>query len=1238
MYQGHVSQRQGARGPTSYADYTPGNLSYGAYAPPSSPLATATGSSTSSSLLHPTSTTSPSHASAASKSKDQSAGLALLACLVTTLFQFKSNLPLHSFMMLLLLLYTIDLANFRQALLVTTWIAALVMTFLTGFSYLLEQDKDNNLVALTYVLYMAMYGVLYTTGAAWVTLQFQWLKDTHPLHYVIHAVLPPLSAHVFSNAIVEWIARERDRDTAAIIGPFLFAAFLAGGMLFIGTAQKSATSFLIDSRTALSHSTLLLMTPPLSHLATSAGRILSRHAGTDDWYDLILVSTVPFLMLYLINSLHNNGIVKSPYALPRVFPPGGSPIVTMIVSLAASLALQQRYFVPLCHDLSYRLMGRKDPIWLLSLYWSLATLSLLFTGWIWNRKKGANSQEPLLGEYHDDVTQLGIVLFGIAVGKACSLPWNLVPLPVLAFLGFALWAFSRMLRYLIIFLFVLHSAGVVIFTYRFAGIQQTISILGLSLSFMRFGYLVTVSSVIIFFVAGLAVRSNGGYGYKLSRRLDLTGIVLSFYVILLTVLEISMLKQDVYIKGLTGAEGDVEEIDRLDGIYRYDWALFTSGILLFLTYFMSRMKIISPVSTCVAVSLSIGKGVAIYIDSCDEDTENEGSPAYEVFLRSLMTSLLCVVLFAPRVFLKPVYLKTAARYKRSLTDGGGNVHIDSATMRTIFVYAFVFVPATLLVSVSTVIFPIVNTTMKNDSGISLYGGKQPISEIVGITMALWGLSCLSMMNHYLPDGGGEAYKKLSALIFLLGIGLLFAAPSLGLDFSKLVDNPYAAFSTLGSELTRKGKSRTGGWGLLAAGFATLLALTGPLDLRERQSKTGKSDRYLIFRTMMFSLLFGAGISWFIVMQLMSDSGWVVLALTSLSCMALSFVGTISCVLGFFAELDDFDDVVLVALMWGGAFLLFIPFATFNWLFSDESVVSNQGSSWLFTYLIVSSMVSFAFCKSLGSRKTKNSRSRSLGNMGCILSWICSICALYSRCGVASVDGSMDFHLLFGIPLSTLGTVCSSFILLALQSESVGRGAVRKLSTPIPSSRSLIYSLFSFDKLTARNRFYPVLGGASLVFLLATLHVIFLRGSPFLNLVAPVPNTHRDAVSTMNSGEEKINNELLEVVGKIVQQNMVLAASAKLAGSGFWTADSFYGPLLHLIGLVCSLPVHFLLFQSWWRQIPTSRSSFAMSLPINAIPILLCRGIPSLRILSIIGTIGGISWISQIEDTNRYGDM
>jgi hypothetical protein len=276
-----------------------------------------------------------------------------------------------------------------------------------------------------------------------------------------------------------------------------------------------------------------------------------------------------------------------------------------------------------------------------------------------------------------------------------------------------------------------------------------------------------------------------------------------------------------------------------------------------------------------------------------------------------------------------------------------------------------------------------------------------------------------MINHYLPDGGAEAWKRVAALAFLMGIGVAISAPALPGDAkaSLATSNPYASISSTGALLVTSGRTRMGGWGLVSATLATVLAIAGPLELRERRDGSRQKDTLVLFRLMVFSLMFGCGVSWFITLEFMSEEGFLAIFVTATACMAMSFFGTVVCVLGYFLELQNFDEAVQVAKVWAGAFPVFGILAGTTQFVRGAAHPFGMGG-WLSTYLTMCCFVTLVISIVVKFRSTKNVMTRGLGNLSCLASYLCSVVVCYGRYGVAGLDVSFEMVSIFGISVCT----------------------------------------------------------------------------------------------------------------------------------------------------------------------------------------------------------------------------
>ena len=1141
----------------------------------------------------PSSPPPPSPSSSKPAQSSWGLSLSLGLPLLLWLTHFESHWPLLSSAIAFLLLYALDLANLPGAFLFTLWLSVLALTLSNGWFSLLELPRKESI--LTPLLATFVAGLLWTCVALQVSLRAMEQTQEALLHSLLPVVAPAVLTALLSGL-------------PSLLLPFVFCGTTAVGCLVVGSRRSNLPpyDFCVSSQNAWLHTLVWQLVPLLMHLAMHG--LLP--ATLDDWFDWLLVATVPYLLHEAFQALHWNRIMSSPYerkqsSLWRVLPVAG----------LASLALQQRHLVPLCHSFSFHFMGQTHSNWLVSLYWTLATVAAMACVLLWNKKKANN--EPLLGEYHEDVVQLLLSLAGAAIGKSWGLPWNFTPLPILAVLGLTLWVATRMLRYWSIFLFVWHATGVVVFTYRFAGIDQQMELpLGIQISLMRFAILVVAASVLIGLAAGLSVRSTGGYGAALVKRTDATGCLLVIYSLLLLGLEIALMKRSSAI-GVLPQNTTVDDSTEIHGIYRHTWAMATSAALLCLTAFMKQVKIIFDRTSGMVFSLALGKVVAVFIDLV-ETADGIQTNGTTVACRALLSSVLCLAIFAPRAFLEPVHVKTPGQQRRSLGKGARGGLLPPGSLRVALVYVFVFLPSAIVVATPYVLYPLANAIAGDLGGSNYYRVSPPINELLGSSIALWGLACLSMLNFYLPDGGGESLKKMAALAFLMGVGVYFAAPAFGVTSREASNNPYAALSSLGFRLVNRRKSRTGGWGLLSASLATLLAITGPLELRERRTAAGQKDRYLLLRCMVFSLMFGGGFSWFVIMLTMSEADWISLMLTSLCCLTLSFMGTASSVLGYFVELENFEEVEQLAKMMMVAFPLFLPVAGLQQLLDGESHPFGSGG-WLSTYLLIGGLTVLAFAVLVGSRPEKSPSSRALANGSCVSAWICFVVMLYGRYGVAGLDYNLNVTSVMGIPAPVLGTILLSPILLLLQGES-------GMSRRSKSSRARETPPFGLvlSKLGKSNRWFPSLMSIHFAFGLASAYVIFLRG---ISGSSDIARSSEDVTDRL-LGNSKIEHDLATLAEKTITHSLAMSASAKLASGGFWTSSSILSPMVCVIGLVATLPCIYLQVEQFWRHKIPSASSLTLTIPLNVIPLLVCRGIATLQSVAVLNlVVGTLQWLA-----------
>ena len=85
--------------------------------------------------------------------------------------------------------------------------------------------------------------------------------------------------------------------------------------------------------------------------------------------------------------------------------------------------------------------------------------------------------------------------------------------------------------------------------------------------------------------------------------------------------------------------------------------------------------------------------------------------------------------------------------------------------------------------------------------------------------------------------------------------------------------------------------------------------------------------------------------------------------------------------------------------------------------------------------------------------------------------------------------------------------------------------------------------------------------------------------------------------------------------QIVRRSISKSAAA-LQSSGIWTSTSIGGPVMHIIGLCCTIPSLQTLISSWQGKKEVNKNTSLM-LPLNVFAVILGQGIPSLIAMSII---------------------
>lgn len=1154
--------------------------------------------------------------------------------------------PLMALLFSVLLLYALDLANSRDVTALGIWVSFAV-TSISLLSGIWEESISFRadwafLITKTSASVMLLFSL-----SCWATLQMKWLHHDTPtfaitMERMLHAILPLSSAAVMTYCMASVIALNTDmKEAVASLFPLAFAALFSLGIGTHGalissfrsvppsqdeTRESGSPAKLSDVSGAIAIpdgrclSLVLVFLPPLSHVMTFRHRLLYAYASWDDWLELMLALTTPYMLHYLLILLDKIWWKNS---LPIILRSGKNltlrgAFLPIVFSLVSSIAFQQRYIVPVSESVSFLFNGHNaQPSILTSFYLTSSTSALVVALWFFKRKN--QNGEFLCGEYHEDVFQLILAACGALFALGFGLPLKLVPLPTLMLLGFAIYLSTRMLRFFAVIVFTIFISISFLVQYRFIYIPKTVKVAMFDVTLTWFAWIIACVGLLVVTVVGLVLRSPDGFAAAYLRKIDFAGILLCFYAVLLGIVEAILLKEPI---ALPNGEDENQEVNG-DVVYEPYWIFVTGTLLACVSFHLKKAKCIKNVTASIIASVCMGKMLVVMSDINGlYGTEHS---TWSLIMKESIASLLFVVVFAPYSVLEPIHVK--ARSKRSLGPSGKPVDsLPSLARRTVTVYCGVLLPVIIAMSLPTVIKQILGLIRDNGA---YYNTPPTLTELIGAASSIWGLSVLSMLNHLLPDGGADVWRKASAMTFLLGLGVLFSAPTLpGAYDSSMPSRVFASISSLGDGVVG---GRSGGWGLVSASLATLLALTGPLELKERKHDSGSKDQLLLLRMMLFSILFGCGVAWFITIQSMGEESFVPLFLTTVSCMVMAFFGTVASVLGYFIERENFDEAQQVATAWMVALPVFLILSGVSMLSNDVSPPLSAGG-WLSTYLIVCGFCNLAFAVAVRCRRDKSPATRSLGNMSTFASWAFAIAVLYGQFGLASIG--VPSGVVYGCPISVLGTFLVSVVLLLLEGETSERGT---RTYNLSSKRKEVASFgVSLPKLTKSNRFVPPIAATALVLLLSSLFAILVRGCWLLPassvgvgaLDAGVHRSHEDVFASIYGSKSRttavrIEDDVASMAQKNLAHSDAIVTAAKLAGSGFWTSNNMFGPLLHLFGTLAVIPSLYCLLSQSWSGAKHPTATVMTLLPLNLVPLVLCKGIPSLWAVATVSILSGI---------------
>jgi len=355
----------------------------------------------------------------------------------------------------------------------------------------------------------------------------------------------------------------------------------------------------------------------------------------------------------------------------------------------------------------------------------------------------------------------------------------------------------------------------------------------------------------------------------------------------------------------------------------------------------------------------------------------------------------------------------------------------------------------------------------------------------------------------------------------------------------------------------------------------------------------------------------------------------IMLVTGVCSMVVAFFGTVTCVLGYFLELESFDEVEqMVTISFGSLWIFGIVAGVPSFVLPSFSGHPFGSEGWLASYISVSCVVALALSSMLRMRQTKDQNSRGLGNLSCIFAYILASVLIYGRFGVAGVDHVSDVRALYGIPAPVLGTFFVSPIMLLLDGETSfeRRSRVSRISGTNAKATNKSIGI-NFPNLTRSNQFVPPIVASVFVFFAASLYTIFLRGF------------------SSSGGPEKSNEETLAAAGTLISMaqrtishNKAMAFASRLADASLWTSTTIMGPIIHICGLLATIPSLHLLVSGMWYGKNVPKAQVTLFLPLNIIAIFFCTGTPTLRAVGVICTVGGVMQIMELSDRGHRSQM
>jgi hypothetical protein len=515
----------------------------------------------------------------------------------------------------------------------------------------------------------------------------------------------------------------------------------------------------------------------------------------------------------------------------------------------------------------------------------------------------------------------------------------------------------------------------------------------MKVSILQFHIIFSIGSSSCGIIYSLVTRPTGGVLENILAKTDTIGVLLVLYNIFVLSVEGVLLYEPLTSWG--------------EKLYSDSLVTITSFLLVGITLILKKCKVIKSNTFLLSVSLSTSKFVVSLVQS-DIYSDNATNVQHANFLSSsVIAAMLIFVISMPFTIVGQI---DSNRPQKNRFNNKPPSLIPKNSSAAIAFYSGILLPFAIFMSVPGVLKPLISKLLGNGRD-AYYTYSLLTSEILGYSLLIWGTSIYSMLHYHLPNGGAESWKKSALYSFIIGLSACFMAPTFSMIYNQ--DNTanliFASVSSMGSVIQRH--ERKGLWGLIAAVLAVLLALTGSLNLRKRNTSS-TIDKLYFARFIIFSIVFGCGTSWFLIFHLIGDFTTFQTVVIVSSAMLISVMYTISSVLGYLVEERGFGDVIQM-----GKYSLTVASVSTLATAVFFRVSSNNTCESFSTLLPLWGVYSFLLATAIRSRRRKSTRTRALANLNFVFSWSVLTFAVYGYFGVASIGVSTNISYLLGKPVS-----------------------------------------------------------------------------------------------------------------------------------------------------------------------------------------------------------------------------